>query len=377
MLGKQITLFELLGFKVKVDMSWLFLALLITWSLAQGVFPTLYEGLSSRVYWWMGVAGVIGIFFSLIFHELSHSIVARHYSLPIRGITLFLFGGVAEMEEEPANPKVEFLVAIAGPIASGLLAVAFYGVSALGEAQAFPDPVLGVTRYLGFLNGLLAIFNLIPAFPLDGGRVFRAALWHWKGNLREATRIASRVGTAFGFGLMALGALNVLTGNLIGGMWWFLIGLFLHGAAAGSYHQMMTRRLLEGEPVRRFMTSRPISVPPNITVRRFVDDFVYKYHHDLFPVTMDARLLGCIASRQVKEVPREKWDLKTIGVIATPCTKDNTIEADEDAVKALSLMQRSASSRLMVTEHGQLVGIIALKDLLKLLALKMDLEERG
>jgi len=376
MFGRQITLFELLGFKVKVDMSWVFLALLIIWSLAQGVFPALYEGLPSRIYWWMGFAGVIAVFFSLIFHELSHSIVARHYGLPIRGITLFLFGGVAEMEEEPVSPKVEFLVAIAGPIASGLLAVIFIWVSRIGAAQGLPDAVLGVTRYVGFLNGLLAVFNLLPAFPLDGGRVFRAALWQWKGNLRDATRVASRVGSVFGIAFMALGVLNVLIGNFVGGMWWFLIGLFLRGAATGAYYQLMTRRALEGEPVRRFMTAHPISVSPDITVRQFVDDYVYKYYHDLFPVTEDSQLIGCVTTRVIKEVPRERWGVKTIGAIATPSSSDNTIEADTDAAKALSLMQRSANSRLLVTDDGRLVGIIALKDLLKLLALKMDLEER-
>ena len=173
---------------------------------------------------------------------------------------------------------------------------------------------------------------------------------------------------------MALGVLNVLIGNFIGGLWWFLIGLFLRGAAASSYYQLMTRRALEGEPVRRFMTGRPTIVPPTITVRQFVDGYVYKYYHDLFPVTEDERLIGCVTTRQVKEVPREQWDLKTVGAIVTPCSKENTIEADADAVKALSLMQRSANSRLMVTDHGRLVGILALKDLLKLLALRMDLE---
>jgi Zn-dependent protease len=291
-----------------------FLALLVAWSLAQGLFPALYEGLPSTTYWWMGLAGVVGLFFSLLFHEMSHSIVARRYGLPIRGITLFLFGGIAEMEEEPANPKTEFLMAIAGPIASGLLAAIFHAVSAIGQAQGLPEAVLGVAQYLALLNGLLAIFNLLPAFPLDGGRVFRAALWYRTGDLRSATRVASRVGAGFGYALMGLGMLNILTGNFIGGIWWFLIGLFLRGAAAASYYQLMTRRALEGEPVRRFMARQPITVPPDITVRQFVDDYVYTYYHDLFPVTENDRLLGCVTTHQVKEVPREQWDLRrTVG----------------------------------------------------------------
>jgi Zn-dependent protease/predicted transcriptional regulator len=371
----RLELFQLFGLRVKVDTSWVFLALLVAWSLAQGLFPALYEGLPSTTYWWMGLAGVVGLFFSLLFHEMSHSIIARRYGLPIRGITLFLFGGMAEMEEEPASPKTEFLMAIAGPIASGLLAAIFHAVSAIGQARGLPEAVLGVAQYLALLNGLLAIFNLLPAFPLDGGRVFRAALWYRTGDLRSATRAASRVGAGFGYALMGLGMLNILTGNLIGGFWWFLIGLFLRGAAAASYYQLMTRRALEGEPVRRFMARQPITVPPGITVRQFVDDYVYTYYHDLFPVTENDRLLGCVTTHQVKEVPREQWDLRTVRGIAAPCSEENTIAADQDAVDALSLMQRTNNSRLMVTEDGRLVGIIALKDLLKLFALKMDLEK--
>jgi Zn-dependent protease/CBS domain-containing protein len=375
MFGKQVTLFQLLGFKVKIDVSWVFLALLIAWSLAQGLFPALYEGLPAVVYWWMGVASVIGLLFSLVFHELSHSLVARQYGLPIRGITLFLFGGVAEMEEEPVSPKAEFLMAIAGPIASIVLSLVFYGLVAAGRALDVSEPVIAVARYLAFLNVMLAGFNVVPAFPLDGGRVLRAALWHWKGNLRQATRIASRIGVGFGSVLIVLGILHALTGNLVGGIWWFLIGLFLRGAATGSYYQLMARRALEGEPVRRFMSARPITVSPETTVRELVEDYVYKHYFDLFPVTTDSQLRGCVSTRQVKEVPREQWESVTVGQIASACTPDNTVAADEDAAKALSRMQRSGNSRLMVIEDGRLVGIIALKDMLKLIALKMDLEE--
>jgi Zn-dependent protease len=374
MFGKQVTLFELFGFRVKVDMSWIFLALLIAWSLAQGFFPALYEGLPPLTYWWMGVAGVIGLFLSLVAHELSHSLVARRYGLPIRGITLFIFGGVAEMEEEPLTPKAEFLMAIAGPIASLLLAILFHVASALGEAVGLPDAVVGITYYLAFLNTLLAAFNLLPAFPLDGGRVLRAALWQRHGDLRRATRTASRVGMTFGYLLIGLGILNVLLGNFVGGMWWFLIGMFLRGAAEASYYQLVARRVLEGEPVRRFMTADPVTVTRALKLRGLVEDYIYKYHYDLFPVTEDGRLVGCVTTRQVKEAPRERWESLTVGDVFARCSPDNTIDAGHDAVKALALMQRTGNSRLMVTEGGRLVGIIALKDLLALLALKMDLE---
>ncbi len=374
--GRGITLFELLGFKIRVDISWLFLALLVTWSLAKGVFPAWYkdEGLSEAVFWWMGIAGMAGLVFSLIFHELSHSLVARHYGLPIKGITLFIFGGVAEMTEEPKSAKVEFWMAIAGPIASFVLALAFYLLAGLGRAQGLPVPVTGVLGYLGFINLLLGGFNLIPAFPMDGGRVLRAALWYWRGDLRQATRIASGAGKGFGMGLMLLGLLSVVTGNFIGGMWWFLIGLFVRGAAEASYQQMITRRLFEGEPVRRFMTHETVAVPPDLPLASFVEDYVYEYHYDLFPVVSEGRLLGAVSTRQVKTVPREAWPYRRVAELMAPCTEENTVDPGMDAIAAMSLMRRTGATRLIVAVGDRLVGIVALKDMLELFSLKMDLE---
>ena len=374
MFGKRFVLFEILGFKVQIDASWLFLALLVTWSLATGVFPVWYEGLSSATYWWMAVAGMIGLVFSLIFHELSHSLVARRFGLPIRGITLFIFGGVAEMEGEPASAKVEFLMAVAGPIASGVLAVGFYVIAIVGMAQGLPAPVLGILDYLAFINGLLAAFNLLPAFPLDGGRMLRAALWYFKGDLREATRIASRSGEIFAMVLMALGAVSVVAGNFIGGMWWFLIGLFLHGAARASYMQLLNKRAFEGEPVRRFMTPDPVTIDPETTLESFVINYLYHSHHGLYPVVDSGTLIGCMAARQLKGVPREDWGLMRVGEVFVRRTPENTISADTDSVKAMAMMRHNATSRLMVVDGERLVGIITLKDMLDLFALKMELE---
>lgn len=367
-----MTIFKLLGFKVRVDLSWLFLALLVAWSLARGLFPGNYPGFSSATYWWMGVAGSIGLFFSIVFHELSHSVVARHFGIPIKGITLFIFGGVAEMEDEPPNARAEFLMAIAGPIASALLAAAFYGLAAGVTGRS--EPAFGVIEYLAWANSLLALFNLVPAFPLDGGRVLRAALWYWRGNLNDATRTAANAGSAFGLGLIALGVIRVLSHDFVGGMWWFLIGMFLRSAAGASYQQLRTRQALEGEPVARFMTRAMVTIPPEASVRQLVEDYIYRYHHEMFPVTEDGRLLGCVTTREVKAIPKEQWDGTPVAGIMQRCSAENAIAADEDAMQALSLMQRTGNSRLMVRDGDRLVGIITLKDLLKLLALKLDLE---
>ncbi|MPZ11398.1 MAG: CBS domain-containing protein [Kiloniellaceae bacterium] len=375
--GRSITLFALLGFKVRVDISWVFLAVLVTWSLALGVFPLWYEGLATATYWSMGVAGMLGLVFSLIFHELSHSVVARRYGLPIKGITLFIFGGVAEMTEEPKSAKVEFWMAIAGPLASFALALAFYLVAGLGAALGLPLPINAVLEYLALINLLLGAFNMVPAFPMDGGRVLRAALWHWRGDFRQATRVAANAGKAFGLLLMALGLFSVITGNFIGGMWWFLIGLFVRGAAASSYQQMLSRSLFAGEPVRRFMTHDTVAVPPELPLDRFVQNYVYEHHHDLFPVVSGQRLLGCISVRQLKAEPREKWPYLMVGKLMMPCTEENTVDPGMDAIEAMALMNRTGSSRLIVAVGDRLVGIVVLKDMMELFSLKMDLEGPG
>lgn len=374
MFTKRVPLFTLLGFKVQVDFSWVFLALLVTWTLAQGLFPAKYEALSAGTYWRMGIAGMAGVVASIVFHELCHSVVARRYGIPIKGITLFIFGGVAEMEEEPPSAKSEFLMAVAGPLGSYFLAAGFHAAAWIADAAALPTAVLGVLQYLAYINMLLATFNLVPAFPLDGGRVFRAAVWYWKGDFASATRLAATTGNVFGIVLIGLGVLNVIAGNFVGGMWWFLIGLFVRAAANASYMQAMITRFLKGEPVSRFMTSNVVTAPADLRVDRAVEDYVYRYHHEFFPIVDRGQLVGCITAKRIKEVPREDWPSVSLREIATPCGDANCVGPDDDAMKALSVMRRSANGRLMVVKDGQLVGVIALKDLLDFFALKMDLE---
>ena len=375
MFGKSISLFKLFGFEVKIDLSWIVIAVLITWSLANGVFPYYYKGLPATTYFWMGIFGALGLFFSIVFHELSHSLVARKFNLEMKGITLFIFGGVAEMEEEPPSPKAEFYMAIAGPLSSILIGIVFYGIRLTGQAGDWPVPTIGVFSYLSYLNFLLAGFNLVPAFPLDGGRVFRSILWGWKNNLRWATRVASRIGSGFGLVLIFFGVLYIIRGVFISGIWWLLIGLFLRNASQMSYSRLLMSKALEGEPVKRFMKTDPITVPPTITVERFVDEYLYKHHFKMFPVVDDGKLIGCISTREIKELPRKEWNQRTIGNIVKPCSCANTITSDTDAMKALSSMNKTGVSRLLVVDGDRLDGIIALKDLLGFLSLKLDLEE--
>ena len=374
MFGRAIKLFTVFGFTVRLDPSWLIIMTLIVWSLAGAVFPQAYAGLHWAVYLVMGLAAAVGLFASIVIHELSHSLVARRYGLPMQGITLFLLGGVAEMRDEPSSAKAEFMMAIAGPIASVVLAALFIGAGALGRLAGWADPVVGVLQWIGFINAILAVFNMIPGFPLDGGRVLRAALWHLKGDLQRATRTASHVGAGFGAVLIGLGILNLLLLNPIGGLWWILIGMFVRGAAKSGYQQVLIRQALQGEPVRRFMNTDPVTVPPSISVADLVEDYVYRYHFKMFPIIEGRRLAGCVNTQQIKKVPREQWSQRTVGDLAAGCSEANTIAPDADAIEAFQRMNQHQVIRLMVVQDGTLQGILALKDLLKFLSMKLELE---
>ncbi len=373
MFGKRITLFKLFGFEVRLDASWLIIAILVTWSLAAGVFPYLYPGLNRETYWTMAVVGALGLFISIVVHEFSHSLVARRFGMSMKGITLFIFGGVAEMGDEPPTAKAEFLMAIAGPVASLMIAAIFFLIYRLGEQVGWQAPVNAVIYYIASINGILAAFNLLPAFPLDGGRVLRAILWGYKGDLRWATRVSSTVGAAFGLGLIFVGILQFVGGNLIGGMWLALIGMFLRNAAQTSYQQLLVRKALEGELVRRFMVTDPITVPPQLTVRQLVEDYILTHQHRLYPVLDGDRLLGCVTTRQVREIPREDWDQRTVRDVLLPVSSANSIPPTMDAVQALATMNQSGFTRLLVVENGRLVGLLTLKDLLNFFSLKVEL----
>ena len=376
MFGKRIRLFKLLGFEVRIDLSWIIIAVLIVWSLSKGLFPFYFKNLSAGAYWIMGIAGAVGLFLSIIFHELSHSLVARRYGMPMKGITLFIFGGVAEMSDEPTSAKGEFFMAIVGPVSSVIAGLAFYGLHGFGKFLGLPNAVNGVLSYVSWINFLLAAFNLLPAFPLDGGRVLRSILWGLKKNIRWATRVSSSIGTVFGILLIVFGFFRVVfQGDFVGGMWWFLIGMFLQSAARASYQQLLTRRALEGEPVRRFMEPNPVTVASSTSIQKLVEDYIYKYHFKMFPVVDAGKLAGCITTKEVKQIPREEWAHKTVGALGVTCSTENTVGPEEDAVKAMSKMNQNGLSRLMVVEQGRLLGIIALKDMLKFLSLKVELED--
>ncbi|MCL5670933.1 MAG: site-2 protease family protein [Acidobacteria bacterium] len=377
MFGRTFTLFKMFGFSVRVDASWLIIAVLITWTFASLLFPHYHPGLSQTEYWMMAVAAAFLLFASIIVHELAHSLVARRSGLPMKGITLFIFGGVAEMESEPPSAKAEFQMAIAGPLTSVAVGVVFYVLSKTMRG-VWPDAVIGVFSYLAFLNWILAVFNMVPAFPLDGGRVLRSILWRWKGNIWQATRIASSIGSGFGILLMVYAIFPLLHGDIISAVWWFLIGMFLRNAAQGSYQQLIVQRMLEGVPIRRFMNTNPITVRPALSLEDLVENYIYKYHYKMFPVVNESNeLLGCITTKEVREIPRDEWPRNSVQAVMRSTCDEDLVTPDTDAIKALTQMRKSQNSRLMVVQEGHLVAVLTLKDLLNFLSAKLELESNS
>lgn len=376
MFGKSFEIFRVFGFPIRLDLSWVPVALLMTWSLATGIFPVLAPGLSPFMFWAMSAVATIGLFASVIVHELAHSLVARRHGIPIRGITLFFFGGVAEMVGEPPSARSELLVAVAGPVASLGVAGAGWGLMAAATSLSVPEPVVAVIGYLALTNAVLAVFNLVPAFPLDGGRILRSILWGWKDDLRGATRISSAIGAAFGYLLIGLGIARAFwASDYVGGIWWVFLGLFVRSAASGSYQQLLLRQVLEGETVGHLMHPDPVAVPRSLPLSGWVREYVYRYPFKMFPVLDDSgRLIGCIKVRRLREIPQEEWDRQTVGAFVEQCGPENTVAADIDAMRALSLMSTSGVSRLMVVEGDQLLGVLSLKDLLRFFTLKTEIE---
>lgn len=373
MFGKSFPLFRLLGFQVKADTSWLFLAALIIWSLAKGYFPEVMPGQQTATYWQMAVIGAAGLFGSLILHELSHSVVARRFGLPITGITLFLFGGVAEMKEEPKSAQVEFVMAVAGPLMSFFLAGVSFALAHLLASMGAAATVVVVLGYLATINIILAVFNLVPAFPLDGGRMFRAFLWWRSGDFAASTRTASAVGQNFGLVLIGLGIFFIVTGNVGTGIWQLVLGLFLRGAATASMQQAATKNALEGVPVARFMTRDPVTVPAEASVEDLVRDYLLAGHHTGFPVMRGDAPAGYVSVRHAKAAPRDQWSRLTVADICDRLTADNTVSSTTDAHVALTLMGSTGNRKLLVVDQGRLAGLLALSDLAGFLSVRAEL----
>lgn len=355
-------LFRLFGFEVSIDPSWILIALLVTWSLAEGYFPSALPGHGKGLYWIMGVIGAVGMFVSIIFHEFCHSIVARRYGLPMKGITLFLFGGVAQMGDEPKSAKVEILMAAAGPAASIVLGGIFFAFFQLTRNLSGAIPEL--LAFLAVINWILAAFNLLPAFPLDGGRILRSILWWTKKDKSWATSTASAIGVGFGWVLIILGVLHMLKGNFLGGVWYALIGMFLGAAARSQGAVQEARSQFQRRKVSDLMTDDPVVLPADATIREVLEDHLLKQDFKFYPVVQDGRLAGCISTKTIKQTPPEQWDATKVMERAQSCGRSNAVSPDASAAEALKTMQDNSLRRLLVVRGEKLEGVVTLRDIL-------------
>jgi Zn-dependent protease len=326
---------RLLGVPVKLHYTLILGVLLITWTLAVGYLPSEYPGLSSQTYWLIGAIGAIILFASVLLHELAHSYVAKKNGLPVRRIVLFIFGGVSEIEEEPKEANIELKMALVGPLTSFAIALALWLLQYLAYAFGAGVPIVAPLEYGAYINVLLGGFNLLPAFPLDGGRVLRAVIWRWKKNLIRATRTATNVGVFFSYLMIFGGIVFIIGGSFIGGLWFILIGWFLRNGAESSYRQTVISEALAGVSVFDVMTRSVHTVDPDASVKDVVETRFTRYKHGGFPVEKDSRLLGLITLQDIRKIPREKWQETKVGDAMTPCEKLKCASSDESAASAL------------------------------------------
>ncbi|MBI4408984.1 MAG: site-2 protease family protein [Gemmatimonadetes bacterium] len=353
----------ILGLEIRIDFSWFIIFFLILWSFTVAVFPTNFPGLSRGVYIAMGAAGTLLFFASLLGHELSHSVVARAKGIPVESITLFIFGGMARTRMEAEQPGDEFVIAGVGPLSSLAIAAFLFLLAWIGRQAGWSPAITGVAQYLSFLNVLLAIFNLLPGFPLDGGRLFRAIAWKITGDLTKATRLASTGGKWFGYGLVGLGVWQVVQGIVLGGFWLVFIGWFLRNAAISSYQQHLIRLLLEGARAADAMTRKPETVSPDLTLQQLVDDYFLRRRYQAFPVAIGEEPLGIITLGQVKEVPREEWSRRSVRDTMTAASDTVIVRPEESMTRVLEKMERSGVRRVLVVREGRLEGILTAADL--------------
>lgn len=351
------------GFEIRIDYSWFIIFFLILWSFTSAVFPASFPGFSGTTYILMGAAGTLLFFASLLAHELSHSLVARAKGIPVEGITLFIFGGMARTKTESETPGDEFQIAGVGPLSSLLIGAMFGAVWWFGEDVGLSVPVVAVAAYLGFLNVVLAVFNLLPGFPLDGGRLFRAVVWKVTGDLTKATRYASTGGRWLGYALIAWGLYRLFAGEAMAGLWLIFIGWFLRNAAAMGLKQHLMRDVFSSVLAREAMTPLPETVRPGLTLRELVDDYFLHRRFHAYPVTEGDETLGIVSLNQVKGIPQEEWSTTTVGRAMQPIADTAVVRPDDSIATVLEALQDAGERRVLVLDDGRLVGIISPHDL--------------
>jgi Zn-dependent protease/predicted transcriptional regulator len=374
MFGTSWRVGRIAGIEIRVDSSWVVIALLITYSMYQQV-SRVYD-ISGGEAVGIGVLATVLFFGSVLVHELAHALVSQARGIRVQDITLFLFGGATRAKVESRGPGDEFLIALVGPLTSGLLAAGFGIVASLGR-DVLSTPLTGTFGYLAWTNLILAAFNLVPGFPLDGGRLLRAAIWKATGSLARATRIASMAGQGVGWLLVAAGVAWLLAGDLAGGIWFAFIGWFLVQAARSSYQELQLQQLLRGVEAEEVMAGALVRIPPELSLQDAVDDYFMRYDHSGFPVEEQGRTIGLLTLRGVRRVPREQWPTHRVRDHMVPLGDQVVVAPDARMDDVVGKLQDSEANRVLVAQDGEVVGIITPSDLTRWLRRWQTLELRA
>jgi Zn-dependent protease/CBS domain-containing protein len=359
----SIELGRIFGIRIGINWSWLVVVALLVWTLAVAIFPSTNPGLSDETYVWMAIVAAALFFTSLLLHELGHAIQARREGMEIEGITLWLFGGVAKFKGMFPSAGAEFRIAIAGPLVSLALGVLFV-LAALGLPA--PEPVDAVAAWLGYINLVLLVFNLLPALPLDGGRVLRSALWGARDDFRSATRIAASIGRGFGFLFIAGGIALFVFANSFSGAWLAFIGWFLLGAASAELRFLAVRDALAGLRVRDLMVREPATVSAGVSLGQFMDDVVWPNRYTTYPVVDDGRAVGLLPFRCVAQIPRREWDERSVRDCMLSREDVPLLDEDDELVDVLD-ERGQGPGRGLVLDGERLVGLLSISDLARTL----------
>ncbi len=364
MSSKHLSVGRIAGIPISLDYSWFLIFFLLTWSLGASYFPSQFPGWASWEYWTIGALATVLLFVSVLLHELGHATAARHYHIPVREITLFIFGGVAQIQEEPKSAWSEFWIALAGPVVSLALGLLF---NALALAASSISQVYAIFSYLGYVNLALFAFNLIPGFPLDGGRVLRAILWGASKDTARATIIAANVGRFIAYAFIALGMVMILHGNFFDGIWMAFIGWFLESAAIAQVQHQKLRDILSRYHVAQAMNRRLALLPAHTTLDVLVHQHLLGSGKRAYVVQRNGVPLGILTIHQTKKVPKEQWKVTTAADVMIPMAQARTISPDDDLWSALSAMDREGVNQLLVVENGQIVGMLSREDVVSFL----------
>jgi len=371
---KGFRLFRLGGIPIIIDYSWFIIFFLVIFTMVESDFALVDRRFTVIQYSIMGVSAATLFFISVLLHELAHSFVAMKYGIRVTGIRLFLFGGLAQVSSEPESGRHEFLIALAGPATSMMLGFGFGALFGLMFLAGRLGPAAAVAWYVAAANILLGLFNMIPGFPLDGGRVLRAILWDRWGNLTRATRVVSQIGNSFAVFLIFLGVLLFLVAqSLLSGLWLVFLGLFMKQSALGSYQAVVIRESLAGLQIRQVMKENVVSVDWLTSLDELVRDYIYRHQFTDFPVLNRGELVGMVSLAQVKAVSKELWMFKQVRDIMTPIEQVPCLQPTDDATEAFRRMASEDIGRMLVIEGGRLVGIVSRRDLLDLFKIKSDL----